>query len=34
MSLAIDVLKVGVAMMALVVAVHFVWELIDYTRGR
>ena len=33
MALAFDVVKLGVAMMASVVAWHFVLEMIDYARG-
>jgi hypothetical protein len=32
MSLAFDVLKLGAAMMASVVAWHFLLEMIDYAR--
>lgn len=33
MALAIDVVELGVAMMASLVAWHFVLEMIDYSRG-
>ena len=34
MSLAFDVVNVGVALMACLVACHFALELIDYGRGK
>lgn len=34
MTLAVDVVKLGVAMMATLVAWHFVLEMIDYAGDR